>query len=174
MKHLFRHWRTSGAVIGSLLKKGSIAVLALLVVFLAGRIYESQRGPALHRWHTGVATRCRPKRSTRRPLPSIWRGEKTIFADLQREVTEALPEEDKTPVNRFYRHSRVWPGQFKQDWNRSFCADAAGQAARQRGAPPWPDRFALQRALSGATLAAAGLCGGGAAFAGTRHRAGGR
>ena len=52
MKHLFRHWRTSGAVIGSLLKKGSIAVLALLVVFLAGRIYESQRGPALHRWHT--------------------------------------------------------------------------------------------------------------------------
>ncbi len=23
--------------------------------------------------------------------------EKTIFADLQREVTEALPEEDKTP-----------------------------------------------------------------------------
>ncbi|HHC3178285.1 TPA: hypothetical protein ACN70J_001718, partial [Klebsiella pneumoniae] len=27
MKHLFRHWRTSGAVIGSLLKKGSIAVL---------------------------------------------------------------------------------------------------------------------------------------------------
>lgn len=47
--------------------------------------------------------------------------EKTIFADLQREVTEALPEEDKTPVNRFYRHSRVWPGQFKQDWNRSLC-----------------------------------------------------
>ncbi len=46
--------------------------------------------------------------------------EKTIFADLQREVTEALPEEDKTPVNRFYRHSRVWPGQFQQDWNRSF------------------------------------------------------
>ena len=31
-----------------------------------------------------------------------------------------MPEEDKTPVNRFYRHSRVWPGQFQQDWNRSF------------------------------------------------------
>ena len=70
MKHLFRHWRTSGAVIGSLLKKGSIAVLALLVVFLAGRIYESQRGPALHRWHTWSGN----EMSTRRPLPSIWRG----------------------------------------------------------------------------------------------------
>ncbi|MCY0634947.1 alpha/beta hydrolase, partial [Klebsiella pneumoniae] len=46
--------------------------------------------------------------------------EKTIFAYLQREVTEALTEEDKTPVNRFYRHSRVWQGQFKQDWNSSF------------------------------------------------------
>jgi hypothetical protein len=74
MKHLFRHWRTSGAVIGSLLKKGSIAVLALLVVFLAGRIYESQRGPALHRWHTWSGNEMSAKRSTRRPLPSIWRG----------------------------------------------------------------------------------------------------
>lgn len=55
-----------------------------------------------------------------RPCP-VSVAEKTIFADLQREVTEALPEEDKTPVNRFYRHSRVWPGQFKQDWNRSLC-----------------------------------------------------
>jgi hypothetical protein len=27
--------------------------------------------------------------------------EKTIFADLQREVTEALPEEDKTPSTAF-------------------------------------------------------------------------
>lgn len=53
--------------------------------------------------------------------------EKTIFADLQREVTEALPEEDKTPVNRFYRHSRVWPGQFKQDWNRSFVLMPLGK-----------------------------------------------
>ena len=82
--------------------------------------------------------------------------EKTIFADLQREVTEALPEEDKTPVNRFYRHSRVWPGQFQQDWNRSFVLMPLGKPRGQRGAPPWPDRFALQRALSGATLAAAG------------------
>ncbi len=64
--------------------------------------------------------------------------EKTIFADLQHEVTEALPEEDKTPVNRFYRHSRVWPGQFS--WTGIvLCAVAAGQAARQRGAAPWPD-----------------------------------
>lgn len=70
------------------------------MVFLAGRIYESQRGPALHRWHTRVATRCRPKRSTS-DLAQYLAREKTIFADLQREVTEALPEEDKTPVNRF-------------------------------------------------------------------------
>ncbi|SQC44727.1 membrane protein [Klebsiella pneumoniae] len=157
MKHLFRHWRTSGAVIGSLLKKGSIAVLALLVVFLAGRIYESQRGPALHRWHTWSGNEMSAEEIDQATFAQYLAREKTIFADLQREVTEALPEEDKTPVNRFYRHSRVWPGQFKQDWNRFFCADAAGQAARQRGAPPWPDRFALQRALSGATLAAAGV-----------------
>ncbi|HGP3780071.1 TPA: alpha/beta hydrolase [Klebsiella pneumoniae] len=120
MKHLFRHWRTSGAVIGSLLKKGSIAVLALLVVFLAGRIYESQRGPALHRWHTWSGNEMSAEEIDQATFAQYLAREKTIFADLQREVTEALPEEDKTPVNRFYRHSRVWPGQFKQDWNRSF------------------------------------------------------
>ncbi|EPY5205891.1 membrane protein [Klebsiella pneumoniae] len=120
MKHLFRHWRTSGAVIGSLLKKGSIAVLALLVVFLAGRIYESQRGPALHRWHTWSGNEMSAEEIDQATFAQYLAREKTIFADLQREVTEALPEEDKTSVNRFYRHSRVWPGQFQQDWNRSF------------------------------------------------------
>ncbi|WP_436916277.1 hypothetical protein [Klebsiella pneumoniae] len=109
MKHLFRHWRTSGAVIGSLLKKGSIAVLALLVVFLAGRIYESQRGPALHRWHTWSGNEMSAEEIDQATFAQYLAREKTIFADLQREVTEALPEEDKTPVNRFYRHSRVWP-----------------------------------------------------------------
>ncbi len=82
--------------------------------------------------------------------------EKTIFADLQREVTEALPEEDKTPVNRFYRHSRVWPGSFSRTGTVLLCC-CRWAAARQRGAPPWPDRFALQRALSGATLAGSGV-----------------
>ncbi|PLN88701.1 hypothetical protein CWN64_20085 [Klebsiella pneumoniae] len=127
MKHLFRHWRTSGAVIGSLLKKGSIAVLALLVVFLAGRIYESQRGPALHRWHTWSGNEMSAEEFDQATFAQYLAREKTIFADLQREVTEALPEEDKTPVNRFYRHSRVWPGQFKQDWNRSFVLMPLGK-----------------------------------------------
>ena len=76
MKHVLRHWRTSGAVIGSLLKKGIVAVLALLVVFLAGRIYESQRGPALHSWHTWHGNEMTAKEIDRRPLPSIWRGRK--------------------------------------------------------------------------------------------------
>lgn len=74
MKHLFRHWRTSGAVIGSLLKKGSIAVLALLVVFLAGRIYESQRGPAPASLAYPSGNEMSAEEIDQRPLPSIWRG----------------------------------------------------------------------------------------------------
>ncbi len=172
MKHLFRHWRTSGAVIGSLLKKGSIAVLALLVVFLAGRIYESQRGPALHRWHTWSGNEMSAEEIDQATFAHYLAREKTIFADLQREVTEALPEEDK-PRSTALSSQPGLAGAVSAGLEPFFCAAAAGQAARQRGAPPWPDRFALQRALSGATLAAAGLCGGGAAFAGTWHRAGG-
>jgi alpha-beta hydrolase superfamily lysophospholipase len=97
------------------------------VVFLAGRIYESQRGPALHRWHTWSGNEMSAEEIDQATFAQYLAREKTIFADLQREVTEALPEEDKTPVNRFYRHSRVWPGQFKQDWNRSFVLMPQGK-----------------------------------------------
>ena len=86
---------------------GALAVLVLLVVFLAGRIYESQRGPSLHRWHTWSGNEMSAEEIDQATFAQYLAREKTIFADLQREVTEALPEEDKTPVNRFYRHSRV-------------------------------------------------------------------
>ncbi|MBF7819385.1 alpha/beta hydrolase [Klebsiella quasivariicola] len=127
MKHIFRHWQRPGIVLGSLLKKGIIAVLVLLVVFLAGRIYESQRGPALHRWHTWSGNEMSAEEIDQATFAQYRAREQTIFADLQREVTDKLPEEDKTPVNRFYRYSRVWPGQFHQDWNRSFVLVPQGK-----------------------------------------------
>ncbi|ASV22880.1 alpha/beta hydrolase [Klebsiella quasivariicola] len=127
MKHIFRHWQRPGVVLGSLLKKGIIAVLVLLVVFLAGRIYESQRGPALHRWHTWSGNEMSAEEIDQATFAQYRAREQTIFADLQREVTDKLPEEDKTPVNRFYRYSRVWPGQFHQDWNRSFVLVPQGK-----------------------------------------------
>ena len=172
MKHLFRHWRTSGAVIGSLLKKGALRYWRCWWSF-AGRIYESWRGPALHRWHTWSGNEMSAEEIDQATFAQYLAREKTIFADLQREVTEALPRKIKTPVNRFYRHSRVWPGQFQQDWNRSFVLMPLGTPRGSVVLLHGLTGFALQRALSGATLAAAGLCGGGAAFAGTRHRAGG-
>lgn len=101
MKHLFRHWRTSGAVIGSLLKKGSIAVLALLVVFLAGRIYESQRGPSLHRWHTWSGNEMSAEEIDQATFAQYLAREKTIFADLQREVTEACRRKIKPRSTAF-------------------------------------------------------------------------
>ena len=127
MEHIFRHWQRPGVVLGSLLKKGIIAVLVLLVVFLAGRIYESQRGPALHRWHTWSGNEMSAEEIDQATFAQYRAREQTIFADLQREVTDKLPEEDKTPVNRFYRYSRVWPGQFHQDWNRSFVLVPQGK-----------------------------------------------
>lgn len=76
-------------------------MLALLVVFLAGRIYESQRGPALHRWHTWRGNEMAAKEIDQATFAQYLAREKTIFADLQREVTDALPEEDKTPSTAF-------------------------------------------------------------------------
>lgn len=42
----------SGLRIVSLAKKTLAAAVIVAVVFFIGRIYESERGPALQRWHT--------------------------------------------------------------------------------------------------------------------------
>ncbi|UMX62114.1 hypothetical protein MJ588_18995 [Klebsiella pneumoniae] len=93
MKHLFRHWRTSGAVIASTAEKREhCGKLALLVVFLAGRIYESQRGLALHRWYTRSGNEMSAEEIIDQAdlCPVSGAGVATIFADLQREVTEVF------------------------------------------------------------------------------------
>ena len=55
MKRLTRLLNTSGKRMLSWAKKALIGLVVVIIVFFIGRIYESQRGPALHRWHTWTA-----------------------------------------------------------------------------------------------------------------------
>ncbi|VFS63046.1 Thermostable monoacylglycerol lipase [Raoultella planticola] len=46
--------------------------------------------------------------------------EDAIFHEMKIQLTNTLPDDQKTPLNRFYAQSQVYPQQFQPDWNRSF------------------------------------------------------
>ncbi len=73
------------------LGKIAIGLLIVITVFIAGRIYETQR-PALHPWHTGLLMKCRQRRLTAR-LADILAREDAIFHEMKIQLTNTLPDD---------------------------------------------------------------------------------
>lgn len=117
----------SGLRIVSLAKKALAAAAIVVVVFFIGRIYESERGPALQLWHTWSADEMTASEIDRASFASYLKREDKIFADMQREVSDRLPAADKTPINRFYSGSLVYPQRFTPNWNHSFILLPGGK-----------------------------------------------
>lgn len=110
----------SGLTMLSWAKKVLFGLLVVVIVFFIGRVYESQRGPALHRWHTWTADEMTASEIDHATFDDYQAREAAIFHDLKSKVTDTLNDDEKTPINRFYSQSLVYPGKFQPDWNRSF------------------------------------------------------
>lgn len=110
----------SGLTMLSWAKKVLFGLLVVVIVFFIGRVYESQRGPALHRWHTWTADEMTASEIDHATFADYQAREAAIFHDLKSKVTDTLNDDEKTPINRFYSQSLVYPGKFQPDWNRSF------------------------------------------------------
>lgn len=119
-------WRVSVRLM-TLAKKIGMVVGIVLVVLLAVRVYLSQQGPELHLWHTWRADEMSVREMDNGNFAGYIARENAIFADLDRAVTAKTEGEERTPLNRFYRQSLVWPGQFAPDANRSFVLMPAGK-----------------------------------------------
>ncbi|MCM7770610.1 alpha/beta fold hydrolase [Enterobacter asburiae] len=119
-------WRVSVRLM-TLAKKIGMVVGIVLVVLLAVRVYLSQQGPELHLWHTWRADEMSVREMDNANFSGYIARENAIFADLDRAVTAKTEGEERTPLNRFYRQSLVWPGQFAPDANRSFVLMPAGK-----------------------------------------------
>lgn len=119
-------WRVSVRLM-ALAKKIGIVVGIVLVVLLAVRVYLSQQGPELHLWHTWRADEMSVREMDNADFARYIDRENAIFADLDNAVTAKTEGEERTPLNRYYRQSLVWPGQFTPDSNRSFVLMPAGQ-----------------------------------------------
>ncbi|EOX7387199.1 alpha/beta hydrolase [Enterobacter quasiroggenkampii] len=119
-------WRVSMRLI-ALAKKTGMVVGIVLVVLLAVRVYLSQQGPELHLWHTWRADEMSVRELDNADFAGYLAREKAIFTDLDNAVTTKTAGEEQTPLNRYYRQSLVWPGQFAPDANRSFVLMPAGK-----------------------------------------------
>ena len=151
MMRLTRLLNTSGKRLISWAKKALIGVIVVIIVFFIGRIYESQRGPALHRWHTWTADEMTAGEIDHATFADYQAREATIFRDMKNNITDTLNADEKTAINRFYARSLVYPDKFQPDWNRSFILLPEG---KPRGAAvllhgltdsPYSVRYLAQR-----------------------------
>lgn len=115
----------------SKLKTGAKWVLVSAVVaaitFFAVRTFDIRHMPPLQLWHTYV-----PHEPSISSLDAgNWAGylkaEEIIFNELRAKVSDKLPANARTPLNRYYPDSLIYPGRYNQDWNRSYILEPAGK-----------------------------------------------
>src|SRR3974390_124154 len=99
---------------------------AVFVALLAFRAWDSQRGPPLEPWHTYEPRELHAGELDAAEWPQYIEAENRIFEAIHEQVTSQLPERDRVPVNRYFEGSPVYPGHFKQDWNRSYILEPEG------------------------------------------------
>ena len=115
----------------SKLKKSAKFVLILIGVaaatFFAVRIHDVSQMPPLDRWHQYVPTELSVKETDSSDWAGYLAAEEKIFRAVRTEVSEKLSPEAKTPFNRYYEGSLIYPPGYAQDWNRSYVLAPAGK-----------------------------------------------
>jgi len=115
-----------GPWLARMLKRTALLLGIVFVTLLAVRTYDVQRGPALEPWHTHVPHELSDEQIRQADWPAWLAAENAAFEEVRREVTDKLPPELRTPSNRYFDGSPIYPGHFRQDWNRSYTLDPQG------------------------------------------------
>lgn len=105
----------------------SIVVIVLATVFVV-RAVDSLRGPPLSVWHTFVPEELSVAEIDRADWAGYLAAEDRIFRSVRENVTDELPPEDRIASDRYFAESPVYPGRFKQDFNRSYLLQPGGAA----------------------------------------------
>ncbi len=102
------------------IKYAVVIVLAIALTFLAIRVFDSQRGPALAPWHIYVPTEMTPDQLDRANWEQYLAHEDRLFQQVTEQVTQTLDRDEQVALNRYFVGSPVYPGRFAHDWNRSY------------------------------------------------------
>ncbi|MCL1973177.1 MAG: alpha/beta hydrolase [Endomicrobia bacterium] len=94
------------------------ALFILLLVVLTLRLLFYI--PKLQPWHTFVPYELTVAEMDKATWEEYMARENKIFDDVYREVVLKTPASEKNSVNRYFEGSRIYPPNFKDDWNRSY------------------------------------------------------
>jgi alpha-beta hydrolase superfamily lysophospholipase len=108
------------------LKRVVVLFAVIALTLLAVRIYDTQRGAPLEPWHTFVPHEIPTDKLETADWADYLKNESEIFDEVRHEVTEKLDPDERVPVNRYFEGSPIYPGHFKQDWNRSYVLTPTG------------------------------------------------
>ncbi|WGD30688.1 alpha/beta hydrolase [Ancylobacter sp. WKF20] len=103
-----------------------VAVVLVFVTFLGTRIYYAQSGAPLEPWHTFVPHELSIAELDGADWAAYLAAEERAFAEVEREVVQKLPEDERIPSNRYFSGSVVYPPHLARDWNRSYTLEAEG------------------------------------------------
>lgn len=109
-----------------LIKLSVLIVSVVLITVLAVRAYDVHGGPSLQLWHTHVPHEMSRKEIAKADWAAYIAAENAVFDEVKREVTDKLEADVRVPGNRYCIDSPIYPGHFKQDWNRSFLLEPQG------------------------------------------------
>lgn len=109
-----------------LLKRTVLIISVVLITVLAVRIYDVHGGPPLQLWHTYVPHEMSRKEISKADWATYIAAENAVFDEVKREVSDKLEADVRVPGNRYYIDSPIYPGHFKQDWNRSYLLEPQG------------------------------------------------
>lgn len=129
IKHGFRRLKWVSAGLIALIKHVSLTLLAVLILFLGVRVYQTERGPDLQLWHTWHGEEMSAKTLESATFAQYQAHEARLFDALKVEISDKLGAEQRTPINRYWAGSRVYPQQFTPNENRSFVLLPQGRRA---------------------------------------------
>ena len=108
------------------LKRLLLVLGVVAVTLVVARAWDSQRGPPLEPWHTYVPDDMDASRIDKADWAAYVRAEEAVFRDVRAEVIDKVDAQAHALGNRFYAGSPIYPGNFAQDWNRSYILEPDG------------------------------------------------
>jgi alpha-beta hydrolase superfamily lysophospholipase len=107
-------------------KRLLLLLVIVAIVFFAARVYITQRGAPLAVWHTYVPHEMKAAELDTADWNRYLAEEAKIFEKIHTEVTQKVEPQDRVRFNRYFEGSPIYPGRFRQDFNRSFVLDPDG------------------------------------------------
>jgi alpha-beta hydrolase superfamily lysophospholipase len=114
------------ARVRKMLRRIGIAIGIVIATILFVRAFDAWRSPPLKLWHTQVPHELDAKEIDAADWEAWVVAENAAFAEVQKEVIDALPVEDQIPLNRYFAASPINPLRFAQNWNHSFVLTPIG------------------------------------------------